>query len=158
MDAVIFFTFLKENLLAVIAIIITLVFIYHYIIEKEHGVKLTKKYRNNIIETQSKIFLNATQYLISGDKNLAIKEFLSAVDLNRETIDTYFALGGLFRSNYNLERETTKNIELGLALDRDTWRLDSAIFYRQDKDLTDWTYSLDSTSARSANPVDIHWV
>ena len=63
--------------------------------------------------------------------------------------------GGLFRSNYNLERETTKNIELGLALDRDTWRLDSAIFYRQDKDLTDWTYSLDSTSARSANPVDI---
>lgn len=63
--------------------------------------------------------------------------------------------GGLFRSNYNLERETTKNIELGLALDRETWRLDSAIFYRQDNDLTDWTYSLSSTSARSANPVDI---
>lgn len=63
--------------------------------------------------------------------------------------------GGLFRSNYNLQRETTKNIELGLALDRETWRLDSAIFYRQDKDLTDWTYSLNSTSARSANPVDI---
>ena len=63
--------------------------------------------------------------------------------------------GGLFRSNYELERETTKNIELGLALDQDTWRLDSAIFYRQDDDLTDWTYSLNSTSARSANPVDI---
>ncbi len=63
--------------------------------------------------------------------------------------------GGLFRSNYNLQRETTKNIELGLALDRETWRLDSAVFYRQDKDLTDWTYSLNSTSARSANPVDI---
>jgi vitamin B12 transporter len=63
--------------------------------------------------------------------------------------------GGLFRSNYDLERETTTNIELGLALDRDTWRLDSAIFYRQDDDLTDWTYSLNSTSARSANPVDI---
>jgi hypothetical protein len=63
--------------------------------------------------------------------------------------------GGLFRSNYDLERETTKNIELGLALERDTWRLDSAIFYRQDDDLTDWTYSLSSSSARSANPVDI---
>jgi len=63
--------------------------------------------------------------------------------------------GGLFRSNYDLERETTKNIELGLALDRDTWRLDSAIFYRQDDDLTDWTYSFTSSSARSANPVDI---
>jgi len=63
--------------------------------------------------------------------------------------------GGLFRSNYELERETTKNIELGLALDRDTWRLDSAIFYRQDNNLTDWTYNFDSTSARTANPVDI---
>ena len=63
--------------------------------------------------------------------------------------------GGLFRSNYDLERETTKNIELGLALERETWSLDSAIFYRQDNDLTDWTYSLNSTSARSANPVDI---
>nr|WP_297348735.1 TonB-dependent receptor [uncultured Glaciecola sp.] len=63
--------------------------------------------------------------------------------------------GGLFRSNYDLERETTKNIELGLVLDRDAWRLDSAIFYRQDDDLTDWTYSFNSTSARTANPVDI---
>lgn len=63
--------------------------------------------------------------------------------------------GGLFRSNYDLGRETTKNIELGLALERDTWRFDSAIFYRQDDDLTDWTYSLRSSSARSANPVDI---
>jgi vitamin B12 transporter len=63
--------------------------------------------------------------------------------------------GGLFRSNYDLERETTKNIELGLALDRDTWHLDSAIFYRQDDGLTDWTYSFNSTSARTANSVDI---
>jgi vitamin B12 transporter len=63
--------------------------------------------------------------------------------------------GGLFRSNYDLKRETTKNIELGLALEQDDWRFNSAIFYRQDDDLTDWTYSLNSTSARTANPVDI---
>jgi vitamin B12 transporter len=72
----------------------------------------------------------------------------------------YTAIGGsntsgLFRSNNNLERETAKNWELGLALDGRSWSLDSAIFYRKDKDLTDWTYSLSSTSARSANPVDI---
>lgn len=72
----------------------------------------------------------------------------------------YTAIGGsdssgLFRSNYNLERETTKNLELGFALDGLSWSFDSAIFYRKDKDLTDWTYSLSSTSARSANPVDI---
>ncbi|WP_158970207.1 TonB-dependent siderophore receptor [Paraglaciecola sp. L3A3] len=72
----------------------------------------------------------------------------------------YTAIGGsnssgLFRSNYDLERETTTNLELGLVLDGLSWTFDSAIFYRKDNDLTDWTYSLSSTSARSANPVDI---
>jgi len=104
LDLVFFTTFLRDHLLAVIAVIITLVFIYHYIIEKEHGVKLSKKYRDSIFEAQSKIFLNATQYLISGNKDLAIKEFLNAVDLNRETLDTYFALGGLFRSNGEIDK------------------------------------------------------
>ncbi|MBE0459271.1 MAG: TonB-dependent receptor plug domain-containing protein [Pseudoalteromonas prydzensis] len=63
--------------------------------------------------------------------------------------------GGLFRSNYDLDRETTQNLELGILLEESTWRLDSAIFYRQDENLTDWTYSFDSTSARAANAVDI---
>eukprot|EP01093_Parvamoeba_rugata_P003098 TRINITY_DN13_c0_g1_i5.p1 TRINITY_DN13_c0_g1~~TRINITY_DN13_c0_g1_i5.p1 ORF type:complete len:549 (-),score=146.25 TRINITY_DN13_c0_g1_i5:243-1889(-) len=63
--------------------------------------------------------------------------------------------GGLFRSNYDLDRETTQNLELGLLLEQQTWRLDSAIFYRQDENLTDWTYSFNSTSARAANAVDI---
>lgn len=72
----------------------------------------------------------------------------------------YTAIGGntssgLFRSNDKLERETTENLELGFAFEELTWQLDSAIFYRKDEDLTDWTYSLNSTSARSANPVDI---
>lgn len=84
--------------------IVTLVLIYHYVIEKDKAVKLSKKYRNSIFEAQSRIFLNATQYLIEGNKDLAIKEFLNAVDLNRETIDTYFALGGLFRSNGEIEK------------------------------------------------------
>src|SRR5690606_32426334 len=86
------------------AVVITLIFIYHYIIEREHGVKLSKKYRDSIFEAQSKIFLNATQYLISGHKDLAIKEFLNAMDLNRETIETYFALGGLFRANGEIDK------------------------------------------------------
>ena len=63
--------------------------------------------------------------------------------------------GGLFRSNYNLERETTRKLELGLLLEQQTWRLDSAIFYGQNDNLTDWIYSFDSTSARAANAVDI---
>ena len=104
MDFITISQFLKDHVLAILAIVITLVFIYHYIIEKEHGVKLSKKYRDSIFEAQSKIFLNATQYLISGNKDLAIKEFLNAVDLNRETIETYFALGGLFRSNGEIDK------------------------------------------------------
>lgn len=95
---------IQEHLLAVVAIAITILLTYHYLIEKETGVKLSKRYRNSIYEAQSKIFLNATQYLISGNKDLAIKEFLSAVDVNRETIETYFALGGLFRSNGEIEK------------------------------------------------------
>lgn len=95
---------IQSNLLSFVAVFTTLILLYHYIIERGTGVKLSKRYRNSIFETQSKIFLNATQYLISGNRDLAIKEFLNAVDLNRETIDTYFALGGLFRSNGEIEK------------------------------------------------------
>lgn len=94
----------QDNLLAIVAVVITLVLIYHYMVEKDTGVKLSKRYRNSIYEAQSKVFLSATQYLISGNKDLAIKEFLNAVDINRETIETYFALGGLFRSNGEIEK------------------------------------------------------
>jgi len=99
-----YIAWIQDHLLAVVAIVITLVLIYHYLLEKDTGVKLSKRYRNSIFEAQSKVFLNATQYLISGNKDLAIKEFLNAVDINRETIDTYFALGGLFRSNGEIEK------------------------------------------------------
>lgn len=94
----------QDHLLAIVAVSITVVLMYHYIVEKENGARLSKKYRNSIYEAQAKIFLNATQFLIRGNKELAIKEFLLAVDLNRDTIDTYFALGGLFRSNGEIEK------------------------------------------------------
>lgn len=99
-----YLAWLQDHLLAVVAVVLTVVLIYHYLIERDTGVKLSKRYRNSIFEAQSKVFLNATQYLISGNKDLAIREFLSAVDINRETIDTYFALGGLFRSNGEIEK------------------------------------------------------
>ena len=95
---------LQGNLLTVFSVGVTLVLIYHYLIEKENSVKLSKRYRSSIFEAQSQIFLNASHYLISGNKDLAIKEFLNAVDLNRETVETYFALGELFRSNGEIEK------------------------------------------------------
>ncbi|MBI2521954.1 MAG: hypothetical protein HYV97_16175 [Bdellovibrio sp.] len=100
----IYLNWFQENLLSVVAVGLTIILIYHYLIERDTGVKLSKRYRNSIFEAQSKIFLNATQYLIVGNKDLAIKEFLNAVDINRETIETYFALGGLFRSNGEIEK------------------------------------------------------
>ncbi len=100
----VYLVWLQEHLLATVAVGLTLILIYHYLSERDTGVKLSKRYRNSIFEAQSKVFLNATQYLISGNKDLAIKEFLNAVDINRETIDTYFALGGLFRSNGEIDK------------------------------------------------------
>ena len=72
----------------------------------------------------------------------------------------YTAIGGsttsgLFRSNNQLKREVSKNLEIGASFDDQLWKFDTALFYRWDNELTDWTYSFDSTSARSANPVDI---
>ena len=72
----------------------------------------------------------------------------------------YTAIGGsttsgLFRSNNQLKREASKNLEIGASFDKQSWKFDTALFYRWDNELTDWTYSFDSTSARSANPVDI---
>mgnify|MGYP006435401361 CR=1 FL=1 len=99
-----YFDWLQENILAVTSVAITLVLIYHYIVERGTISKISKRYRHSIFEAQSRIFLSATQYLISGNKDLAIKEFLNAVDINRETLETYFALGGLFRSNGQIEK------------------------------------------------------
>lgn len=95
---------IQNHLLSVIALLITAVLIFHYIIEKDYAIKLSKKYRNSIYEAQSKIFLNATQHLIVGNRDMAIKEFLNAMDINRETLEIYFALGGLFRSNGEIEK------------------------------------------------------
>ena len=70
----------------------------------------------------------------------------------------YGAIGGsedsgLFRSNHNLLRETTKNIELGHAIEHEQWKLNAALFHRWDKDLVDWTYA--GAGARSAKNMDI---
>jgi hypothetical protein len=72
----------------------------------------------------------------------------------------YTAIGGsetrgIFRSNHDLERETSQNLEIGGALKRADWSLEGAVFYRWDNDLADWTYTNGDSFARSANSVDI---
>ena len=63
--------------------------------------------------------------------------------------------GGLFRSNPDLDRETSQNLELGSRIKRGDWSFEGAVFYRWDNDLVDWTYSDGDEFARSANPVDV---
>lgn len=104
MDTALTLLWIKENLLAIIAVAITIVFVYSYIVEREHGIKLSRKYRDSLFEAQSQMLLNATTYILAGKKDLAIKEFLTAVDLNKDTIETYFTLGKLFRSNGQIDK------------------------------------------------------
>jgi len=63
--------------------------------------------------------------------------------------------GGLFRSNPDLDRETSQNLELGSRIKRGDWSFEGAVFYRWDDDLVDWTYSDGNLFAREANAVDI---
>lgn len=63
--------------------------------------------------------------------------------------------GGLFRSRHSLDREISQNFELGGIIRQREWSAEGAVFYRQDNNLVDWTFSKESTSARSANNVNI---
>ena len=64
---------------------------------------------------------------------------------------------GLFRGNPNLPRERSTNWELGAATGNAGFQVQGALFFRQERGLTDWTYR-NGVTARSANPVDIDTV
>lgn len=76
----------------------------------------------------------------------------------------YAAIGGrtfdstnppLFSSNPGLERETSKNLEIGGKIKREDWSIESALFYRWDDNLVDWVFNDALRTARIALPIDI---
>jgi vitamin B12 transporter len=74
-------------------------------------------------------------------------------------VATYTALnsspsGGLFRGNPNLNRTSSHNIELGTSASVGEWKASAATFWRDDKDLVDWTF-LSGPNARAARSVDV---
>lgn len=76
-------------------------------------------------------------------------------------VPTYTALksnpsSGLFRGNASLGRERADNLELGWSQANGGWSVRSAVFYRRDQSLVDWTYLYAKTAARSASVVDIN--
>ena len=72
----------------------------------------------------------------------------------------YGAIGGsetsgLFRSNHDLLRETSRNVEIGINASSDDFNFNSCIFYRKDLNLIDWVYTGSNLFAREAENVDI---
>jgi len=98
------FVLIKEHALTISVILITIVLLYHFFVDRHRGVRLSRRYRHSLFELQSKLLLNASQYLISGEKDKAIQELLNAAEANKEILDTYFALGKLFRSSGEIEK------------------------------------------------------
>ncbi len=80
--------------------------------------------------------------------------YVEATQVPSYTAINSSAAGGLFRGNASLGREKSRNVELGIAGNYGGWQTEAAIFYRQDDDLVDWTFS-NGVTARFANAVDI---
>ncbi len=49
-------------------------------------------------------FFKGIHYLLSNDRDHAIEEFTKSVQVNSDTIETYVALGNLYRSKGDIER------------------------------------------------------
>ena len=99
-----YFYWIQDHILSIVSFGLAAILMFHYLIEKDTGFRLSKRYRNSIFETQSKNFLNAAQYLIGGKRDMAIEELTNAIEINREAIEVYFALGSLFRLNGEIEK------------------------------------------------------
>ncbi len=62
---------------------------------------------------------------------------------------------GLFGGNPDLGREKARQLSLAAGIDTGRWDGKATVFYREDDDLVDWTFSSGAPFARQANAVDI---
>ena len=96
--------FIQEHLLSIFVFAATVILIIYLAKDNSTSRKVSKRYRESIYEAQTRIYLNATKNLISGDREKAIKDFLAAVEVSKETLEAYFALGELFRTNGEIDK------------------------------------------------------
>jgi lipopolysaccharide assembly protein B len=59
---------------------------------------------NSTVDKGDTAFFKGIQYILSNDPNHAIEEFTKSVQVNSDTIETYVALGNLYRSKGDIER------------------------------------------------------
>ncbi|MCP4682249.1 MAG: tetratricopeptide repeat protein [Desulfobacterales bacterium] len=68
-------------------------------------IRKTKKRKGKSVRRNGdEAFFKGIQYILSNDHDHAIEEFTKSVQLNSETIETYVALGNLYRSKGDIER------------------------------------------------------
>lgn len=87
-------------------------------------------------EDEARAYLAGFTYVLSDDPDAAIAELSKAAQLNRQTLETYFALGALFRRNGELERAIRlhRNMLLRSGLSADLRRraqLELALDYKR---------------------------
>lgn len=63
-----------------------------------------KEKKKTIASKGDKSFFKGIQYLLSDDHDQAIEEFTKSVQVNSDTIETYVALGNLYRSKGDIDR------------------------------------------------------
>ncbi|MBU0736374.1 MAG: tetratricopeptide repeat protein [Proteobacteria bacterium] len=69
------------------------------------GIRSDKKEKKKAITSKGdKSFFKGIQYLLSDDHDQAIEEFTKSVQVNSDTIETYVALGNLYRSKGDIDR------------------------------------------------------
>jgi lipopolysaccharide assembly protein B len=57
-----------------------------------------------LLRKGDRAFLNGIHYILSNDHDHAIEEFTKSVKINSDTIETYVALGNLYRSKGDIDR------------------------------------------------------
>ena len=90
----------------------------------------------------------------TGDSEFFYLSYAQSTQLASYSAIASNPAGFLFGGNPNLGREVSKNLETGVKIQRDRWKIDTSLFYRWDDDLTDWTFEADNRN-RKANPIDV---
>ncbi|MCF8146541.1 MAG: hypothetical protein K9N21_21750 [Deltaproteobacteria bacterium] len=65
---------------------------------------VNKDKKKSLSSTGDKSFFKGIQFLLSDDHDQAIEEFTKSVQVNSDTIETYVALGNLYRSKGDIDR------------------------------------------------------
>lgn len=64
----------------------------------------TRRRRASMSEEGGRAFIKGVQYILSNDHDQAIEQFTRAVQVDSDTVETYVALGNLYRSKGDIDR------------------------------------------------------